>query len=224
MPKQFFTVWRDGGGSSTYKHDTQEQAEAEALRLAHQVPGAEFHVMKPVATYSVGTKIERYDEPPIVKGAKSYRVRFKTTLRGTPKYVVDDGKIDTYTSFLVANTETANMIDRWLAKKVPVAAQAVDGVITGACILEDEVTLEPPADYPNYVGSNGGERYDVMIRNTRFTFPCYTCVRDVGGGLYSFKASKDIADAIDYWLANKYHVVARVSGETIIGAFIDPPF
>lgn len=47
--KGFFVVWREGGGTPTYKHFDIEAAKREAERLttAH---GGDFHVLASVAT------------------------------------------------------------------------------------------------------------------------------------------------------------------------------
>lgn len=44
--EHFWLVWRDGGGTPTYKHLSPENASQEAQRLAIQNPGATFHVME----------------------------------------------------------------------------------------------------------------------------------------------------------------------------------
>jgi hypothetical protein len=41
----FYLVWREGGGSPTYKHPTHPSANQEAERLARLNPGAKFHVL-----------------------------------------------------------------------------------------------------------------------------------------------------------------------------------
>jgi len=46
----FWLVWRDDGGTPTYKHQTPESAKQEAERLAVQNPGQRFHVMQVMAT------------------------------------------------------------------------------------------------------------------------------------------------------------------------------
>lgn len=46
----FFVVWREDGGTPTYKHPNIQSAEAEAERLARMFPGINFHVLACVGT------------------------------------------------------------------------------------------------------------------------------------------------------------------------------
>lgn len=45
----FFVVWRDGGGTPTFKHTSIDAAKAEAERLT-LLHGGAFHVLASVAT------------------------------------------------------------------------------------------------------------------------------------------------------------------------------
>jgi hypothetical protein len=137
MAKQFFTVWRDGGGSSTVKHDEHWQASTEADRLAHANHGAKFHVMQAVETHTVvGKKIERYDEPPIVKGAKSYRVQraWDKKPHEPARYYVLHEASGTQSLPRVANYELCQLIDYWLEVNETIYCDVKDGVITDAYI------------------------------------------------------------------------------------------
>lgn len=42
---EFWLVWNESGQAPTYKHQTLEQARAEAERLAVAVPGSRFFVL-----------------------------------------------------------------------------------------------------------------------------------------------------------------------------------
>lgn len=44
-PAPFYLVWREGGGTPTFKHDDERSAAAEASRLARNNPGETFHVL-----------------------------------------------------------------------------------------------------------------------------------------------------------------------------------
>lgn len=47
-PPPFFLVWREGGGSPTFKHERQDGAAGEAERLARAHPGERFFVLAPL--------------------------------------------------------------------------------------------------------------------------------------------------------------------------------
>lgn len=63
----FYLVWREDGEAPARKHDSEERAQAEAMRLARMNPGVTFHVL-PVAmsVTSNDLQVERYctDEIP----------------------------------------------------------------------------------------------------------------------------------------------------------------
>lgn len=44
--QQFWVVWREHGGSPTYKHFEKRHAQDEARRLAKQCPGSQFFILK----------------------------------------------------------------------------------------------------------------------------------------------------------------------------------
>lgn len=49
MKPKFWMVWRDGGGSPRYQHDSEESARVEAERLA-RAHGGTFHVLECTAS------------------------------------------------------------------------------------------------------------------------------------------------------------------------------
>lgn len=51
--KRFWIVWNESHGMPTKRHETQEQAEAEASRIAAKHPGARVFVMDAYCFYSV---------------------------------------------------------------------------------------------------------------------------------------------------------------------------
>lgn len=46
----FYLVWRENGGTPTFKHSTSQSAKREAERLARQSPGSKFHVLACLGT------------------------------------------------------------------------------------------------------------------------------------------------------------------------------
>lgn len=58
----FFTVWKQGGGVSTFAHEDQIKAEQEARRLAALNPGTKFFVMAPLASFvTTQFSVERFE-------------------------------------------------------------------------------------------------------------------------------------------------------------------
>lgn len=47
----FFLVWRDGGGSPVFKHESSQSAQREASRLARECPGQRFYVLAPISEH-----------------------------------------------------------------------------------------------------------------------------------------------------------------------------
>ena len=47
----FWMVWREGSDRMVYKHHSRKSADDEAKRLARQVPGAMFYVLKSATAY-----------------------------------------------------------------------------------------------------------------------------------------------------------------------------
>jgi hypothetical protein len=45
IPAAFWLVWREDGGTPTYKHTTRDSATTEAARLARHAPGSRFFVI-----------------------------------------------------------------------------------------------------------------------------------------------------------------------------------
>lgn len=48
----FWLVWREGSRDVGYKHATRQEADTEAKRLAGQMPGELFYVVKTAAAYA----------------------------------------------------------------------------------------------------------------------------------------------------------------------------
>lgn len=42
----FWLVWNEKGCTPTYKHESEDSARAEAVRLARKQPGDTFHVLR----------------------------------------------------------------------------------------------------------------------------------------------------------------------------------
>jgi hypothetical protein len=58
----FWIVWNENGGPPRVKHATQQQAEAEAQRLAEAHPGDSFCVLPCASRFSVRrVNIERFE-------------------------------------------------------------------------------------------------------------------------------------------------------------------
>lgn len=53
----FWLIWREDGHYPWFKHETREQAEAEASRLAAERPGQEFHILAVMATVSTSPEV-----------------------------------------------------------------------------------------------------------------------------------------------------------------------
>lgn len=49
----FYIVWNEDAGTPTYKHESQDSAEREAVRLAKQHQGQKFHVLSSICTLEV---------------------------------------------------------------------------------------------------------------------------------------------------------------------------
>lgn len=61
--KPFWLVWREGGGTPTVQHETEDAARAEAERLAKHVPGARFFVLRTEAVVATGPVAWQNAEP-----------------------------------------------------------------------------------------------------------------------------------------------------------------
>lgn len=55
---KFWMVWREGGSSPTYRHQTKEAATAEAERLAKSNPDQVFYVLKATGAVLARSNVE----------------------------------------------------------------------------------------------------------------------------------------------------------------------
>jgi hypothetical protein len=46
MNDEFWMVWREFGGTPTYKHPNEDSARREAERLARMTPGVRFYILR----------------------------------------------------------------------------------------------------------------------------------------------------------------------------------
>ncbi len=63
----FWLVWNPATGYARFRHPTQPQADAEAIRLANEHPGQDFYVLEPVTVAKkVAVEVRRFSsgEPP----------------------------------------------------------------------------------------------------------------------------------------------------------------
>jgi hypothetical protein len=62
-PSPFWMIFREDGRAPAFKHETLQDAETEAVRLAKAMPGDVFHILAVVATVQTSPEIfgQRFD-------------------------------------------------------------------------------------------------------------------------------------------------------------------